>query len=1513
MKKEITTNQVTGGLVLDLNPLITPNNVLTNCLNGTLITFNGNEQMLQNDMGNGRVETAMLPEGYIPLGTCSHGGFIYIVSYNPIKNLAQIGSFPSPERNIDTTEMDNQGVQSLQDTDMYLEGNDNLKIVLATIKDDKFTLNNIEYTITDNSITKKVQKENSEELENEEVATISNSTFILNNVTYIIDNDNIIELYHPLKPLVRKIFDAVELNPGDKFIVFANDLYGKYLTDYNITNNVIDSIPRLWKIRLASIQDNKTTELENLKWYNTGIETEGEDLSEENQTATTNQNKGAGNYYVKEIQSNLVDREDTKVDIDDYRSLVNGAYSVFSSKKSGKLALLISPECPDTFTSTWNAYVPEIQNLALSNEQDQTTYDIFINSSWDNGDRDVNPEGIIVRFKKPTKVDIQGTYTPDSNGYYIKKIPFNLSRNQSTDSVKWIDQQIQLGDSLLPVEISQNTYLSSDNRITKNQWYSTLQTDLSLNEDSNENNDIVFINNRYIHRIYENSYPKLSGNQSTYYISVDENDFNHPNNEEKHDDYRENELKSSGYYKGIVYDDHLNNYFHTDVPYKLNSFTVSTNLIDGDPNAIMEVEVYPYTEAGYFPHLKRTLTIDFSKLGKENVKLKTWKYWVGEDTEMISWSLDAYTLPNETISKVWLEFYDNQGLCATQILDGLSSYNGEFQTNINFGTSSVYHGITSQGIDEGSGLPNDKLIEHKGIEIDSNTINNIESLKKLFSIKDEKCTNKQYFIDNKLIIEEDNKYYANDAGIIYPNILYGVKLNYTTQQLSTFGGKESGVNPIATRWLWTCPVFNDKYNLTQDFKELQPELQLDINVSYGSTETYKAELFNKFNGKNVSEHGLDEYYNENTQTWEPASEEQKRINYQNQLGANIQYISGVNNIESKAILVLQNNYNTFRFKNDKIINQDGTESNETYLKYFKINCFTSEWDAKINKSISQPNIIQEEISGDTSMIYSSENLAHSLLTKPSSDITSTTGNVYYFKLSIPDNIKNSDNSKITFYSYTDEDPIQTKSFSDSTTQSPDLQGVVTNNFTFNAINYSKYYVTGQNSDWKTLLICKTPVVNESDLIKYNLKITSDIPHFTKYIYIGFDKKNNSGSGRKTNYYIGQGNCSLQTISSMYLDSTTLSEEHINEQGEKPLSEFYSELPEAISTICEKFNLFFPVIVGSQYADGRNYIETDGNKQDYRDDIGALCKVNGTFDKKHLGGFLGVVSKNNIVCDFNNVVASNTNSFFKQHGTPFTFYAKLLLGLLTQIYYNTGEPTSKLLYSFDNYTYYENHTCDYLTNVVYQIKCESDNPNELILLGIDNFGKGISYLEYLNKLSTSSSIPISDDDKNINFKINDLVKNCPIQFQFNYIQPELIKNNFNNKCIVESPTNLNGKLVECNTNVLYVENPESVNNLDKLIPLSSLSQFKPVQNIKDSQLTFVTTTTFGDQISGNTILPNFSTFLGDNYLEINSGVLKIKENIESLTNILTNVKISTDDGHKITNPTSINFFTFNTSN
>ena len=105
MQKAETSNTFGDGLVMDTNPLVTPNNVLSNALNATLLTFNGNELVLQNDMGNGRVETAYLPEGYVPLGTAELGGIIYIVSYNPLIDKCQIGSFPSPERNITSSEI----------------------------------------------------------------------------------------------------------------------------------------------------------------------------------------------------------------------------------------------------------------------------------------------------------------------------------------------------------------------------------------------------------------------------------------------------------------------------------------------------------------------------------------------------------------------------------------------------------------------------------------------------------------------------------------------------------------------------------------------------------------------------------------------------------------------------------------------------------------------------------------------------------------------------------------------------------------------------------------------------------------------------------------------------------------------------------------------------------------------------------------------------------------------------------------------------------------------------------------------------------------------------------------------------------------------------------------------------------------------------------------------------------------------------------------------------------------
>ena len=119
------TNKFTKGLVMDFSPENTRNEVLTHALNATLLTFNGNELSLQNDMGNARVETAYLPDGYMPVGTCEYGGIIYIVSYNPLEDKSQIGCFPSPERNISNKELGIQNVK-INSEDFQTYGTDGI-------------------------------------------------------------------------------------------------------------------------------------------------------------------------------------------------------------------------------------------------------------------------------------------------------------------------------------------------------------------------------------------------------------------------------------------------------------------------------------------------------------------------------------------------------------------------------------------------------------------------------------------------------------------------------------------------------------------------------------------------------------------------------------------------------------------------------------------------------------------------------------------------------------------------------------------------------------------------------------------------------------------------------------------------------------------------------------------------------------------------------------------------------------------------------------------------------------------------------------------------------------------------------------------------------------------------------------------------------------------------------------------------------------------------------------------
>lgn len=97
MARTEATNTFNKGLIMDLNPINTPNEVLTDCVNGTIITYDGNEYTLQNDKGNFELKNCKLKENYIPVGLKEYGDILYIVSYNPLNKHVEIGSYPSPK------------------------------------------------------------------------------------------------------------------------------------------------------------------------------------------------------------------------------------------------------------------------------------------------------------------------------------------------------------------------------------------------------------------------------------------------------------------------------------------------------------------------------------------------------------------------------------------------------------------------------------------------------------------------------------------------------------------------------------------------------------------------------------------------------------------------------------------------------------------------------------------------------------------------------------------------------------------------------------------------------------------------------------------------------------------------------------------------------------------------------------------------------------------------------------------------------------------------------------------------------------------------------------------------------------------------------------------------------------------------------------------------------------------------------------------------------------------------
>ena len=179
---------------------------------------------------------------------------------------------------------------------------------------------------------------------------------------------------------VKKIIYGNKLNPGDKFIIYDknNNIHRQeHITDLSNTSHVYGAFPKWLRIHVVAIEDSgKINYLDStLRWYD------------------VNNVSGGYTYFVNEVK----DTATGEVDIDAYRNKLSSGYSIFQSKVSGKLALLIELEKITGFSCTHTIYS---KDGSEGDGYSTTKYLTYINFNWETDDPNVNPAAVILTNDK---------------------------------------------------------------------------------------------------------------------------------------------------------------------------------------------------------------------------------------------------------------------------------------------------------------------------------------------------------------------------------------------------------------------------------------------------------------------------------------------------------------------------------------------------------------------------------------------------------------------------------------------------------------------------------------------------------------------------------------------------------------------------------------------------------------------------------------------------------------------------------------------------------------------------------------------------------------------------------------------------------------------------------------------------------------------------------------------------------------------------------------------------------
>ena len=1289
MKRDYAANSFNKGMIMDLNPLQMTDEAMTYCLNGTILTYNGNENALQCDMGNGRVETAVLPEGYIPMGTCSYGGIIYIVSYNPLKDLCQIGSFPSPERNIDSTEL-SPDTHDLKESDIV--------------------------------------------------------------------NKDVLIPSHKLE------LTTENLSPGDKFMVVAKDLDGRYLSDYYNTDNTIGGFPGLWKMRLASIEDSgKITYFDNVKWYD---------------------NK----YYIKETDKDLETKED--LDVDSYRSIVSSAYTIFKSKSSGKLAIIVEPEMIDDFSCSYTLH------LTVKKETRQIIYNVYLNVSWNTSDVNINPSCICVEGNQ-----ISGEFELNNS--------YNLALEHNKDSYK--------------------TFKNTNAKVKTKSFDS-----LSDYDSQYVTSEVTEIDSKKrLYKIYDKGAPTRSyyKNSTHYYTS----------NGSQIGAIKANgplPLKSKRF--DNVPDDIVNNEYNTDISIHIGELI--------EPKGILELKVTPCMPSGKMEHLSQTIKIDLDKIGTGEIALDTWRYYQYSDTLLLNWGINANPRPGEDVSKVVMTFYDNQGPTACYIADDYTSYNGKFLNYINLDRTSEYYDI-------GNVLNDGSVIKHIGKQIEiadselSNYKDSFDNHTILITSNDDPL-NPEFVEYSDSVKSSTHKFWENDSGILYKNILYLVKIDMYTSHRDTFT-QTIGDPVTAWRWLWTNGIFNDQYDTELDFNELRPELNLRVSAQYSGTLIPEPDESNKisytFSSKDtklsLSERtgdvvqklknayinvDTDLYFEDNYETFQIDADQVSNITRKFAITKDIDDRGNIKSDPEEPALIRGNS-------NDEVFNRptDTKDWVKVTTKVFGIKPTPVKQEfisAYTNDSVVQ-EVYWNNVKNPMSFEVNAEIHNPYFLSSDDSSTTSTVTTIRPF-------IKyESDLHKYNLQLLKNYNPLYVPPIDQRIAQY--WQAALTNalyNEEQKSNKIQKYIDTGTTTPVTgndTPDTGDNPGVPENP--KHDTSMSQDIIDANGQVYqggtgvTGANYRNHYGIITFRNALIlglgdNKGNSCFKgayiaQVSKPYQIGSLrrIVHESLNSDARYwPLDNWTSD-SEIVYNTQKLTPLFYPTIFMAYKASNADEDDkTDRgqffnsklypgeyNKDD--NDSGKLLNVCTTVYARYLpehsenndgfempvfdskgdivnvrfgytcyGGYIGCTTEKGVCIDFLNRPISAKSQFFNyiadkkypwMDRSVISVAAEFVLGLLGQLYYKDRSEVREG-YHYKYLNYFEDRVVSYVKDILYKpvISGKVTDTNQLLLI------RGMKYADYLSSIKTKADPTV--DYSNSNIQINQLITNIPIILNFNVTTPDI---------------------------------------------------------------------------------------------------------------------------------------------